>query len=124
MLKTAFLIGFLFLVIAFSGCIEKQIEIRYIQVTPEATPNPVSIYRSIADDSGNIPAVQNINGVNRVMDVSGKIIRINGQYNEITILNKDVSEIWVNGQFNKIFYPKEASPLIKDNGDENEIKTY
>lgn len=135
MLKKIFLIGFLIFLIAFSGCIEKQTEIRYIQVTPEATPTPeirawtpnsipVSTYQSIADDSENTPSIQNINGQYQVRDVSGKIISINGQYNEIKILNKDVSEIWANGQYNKIFYPKDASPLIYENGQENEIKTY
>lgn len=126
--KTAFLIGLLFSIIAFSGCLEPSSN-NYASPTDEniawtSTPIPVSTYRSIADDSGNTQSVQNINGVNKVIDVSGKIIRINGQNNEIKILNKDVSEIWVNGQGNVVYYPKEARPMIKDNGVGDEIKTY
>ncbi|MCZ7383828.1 MAG: hypothetical protein O8C63_03660 [Candidatus Methanoperedens sp.] len=97
-----FLIAFLIFSTAISGCIK--------------TPS----------DSSVIPEVstQNINGDYKVQDISGQIIRINGQYNEIRIINKDVSEIWINGQYNIIYYPKEAHPLIKENGLGNEIKTY
>src|SRR3970040_1597482 len=85
MLKSAFLIGILFFVIAFSGCLASSdnYATRYEYREQTSTPIPVSTYRSIADDNGNTPSIQNINGVNKVQDVSGKIIRINGNYNEI-----------------------------------------
>jgi len=71
-----------------------------------------------------IPTAQNINGNYKVQDVSGDTININGNYNEIRILNADVSLIRVNGNDNTVYYPKEARPTIKENGFGNEIKTY
>lgn len=116
LLKNALVLGILFSVFVVSGCVEQQ--------SSDYSAGQRYENRAPSYDSENTPSVQNINGVNKVMDVSGKIIRINGQYNEITILNKDVSEIWVNGQYNTVYYPRGASPLIKDNGVGDEIKTY
>ncbi|GEM_PF-6701246 len=72
----------------------------------------------------SVPTTQNINGNYKVQDVSGDTININGNYNEIKILNVDVSLIIVNGNYNTVYYPKEARPTIKENGFGNEIKTY
>jgi hypothetical protein len=72
----------------------------------------------------SMPATQNINGNYKVQEVSGDTINLNGNYNEIKILNADVSLIRVNGNYNAVYYPKEARPTIKENGSGNEIKTY
>lgn len=49
---------------------------------------------------------------------------INGSYNEIRILNADVSSIRVNGNYNTVSYSNEDILTIKENGSGNEIETY
>lgn len=110
-------LGILFAVIvAFSGCIEEEkYETSSLPEQPIVTPAQPII---------PMPTTQNINGNYKVQDVSGATININGNYNEIRILNADVSLIRVNGNYNTVYYPKEARPTIRENGNENEIKTY
>lgn len=106
------LVVLLVIVVAFSGCIEEE------TLHPETT------------DTGEVkvippmPTIQNINGNYKVQEVSGDTININGNYNEIRILNADVSLIRVNGNYNTVYYPKEAIPMIRENGNGNEIETY
>ena len=121
-----FLIAFLFFSIAISGCIKTPIDSSVIPSNDykvSSTPSASSPVAQNGEAEGTEVSTQNINGAYKVQDISGKIIHINGQYNEIRIINKDVSEIWINGQYNIIYYPKEAHPLIKENGLGNEIKT-
>ncbi|MCK5176898.1 MAG: hypothetical protein KAQ92_04180 [Candidatus Aenigmarchaeota archaeon] len=87
---------------------EQQENIEVVSIPPTST---------VATD-----VLTNINGNYKNLDVSGDIIRINGNYNEIKIINADVSQIYLNGNYNIIYYPKDASPLIRENGFENEVK--
>ena len=110
----------LVVIVAFSGCIEEYsgyIEEETPTKAPEVTTPPAT------DKEEEIEEVY-INGNYKVQDVSGNTININGNYNEIKILNADVSLIRVNGNYNAVYYPKEARPIIKENGFGNEIKTY
>ena len=67
---------------------------------------------------------QRINGVDKVIDLSGDKIYINGVGNQITILNSDVLLIQINGIENIVYYPSEANPEILDNGIDNVIRVY
>jgi len=107
----------LVVIVAFSGCIEGETPTK----APEVTTPQVTDIEDI--EEGEIEEVY-INGNYKVQDVSGNTININGNYNEIKILNADVSLIRVNGNHNAVYYPKEARPIIKENGFGNEIKTY
>jgi hypothetical protein len=68
--------------------------------------------------------IQYITGNYKVQDVSGDEIHITGNYNQIKILNADVSLIRVTGNYNTVYYPKDARPVIKETGNGNAIKTY
>ncbi len=110
----------LVVIVAFSGCIEEQsLPEETPTIAPELPEQPI-----MTPAQPTIPTTQNINGNYKVQDVSGDAININGNYNEIRILNADVSLIRVNGNYNTVYYPKEARPVIKENGNGNEIKTY
>jgi len=37
---------------------------------------------------------------------------------------EEIEEVYINGNYNAVYYPKEARPIIKENGFGNEIKTY
>ncbi len=111
----------LFVVVAaFSGCIEEEAK----AVKSETPPLPEQPIVRYTQTTILMPTTQNINGNYKVQDVSGDTININGNYNEIMILNVDVSLIRVNGNYNTVYYPKEAIPTIKENGSGNVIKTY
>jgi hypothetical protein len=90
-------------------------EISPLQEQPVVTPAQPTI---------PMPNTQNINGNYKVQDVPGDIINIVGNYNEIRILNADVSLIRITGNYNTVYYPKEARPAIQEIGNENEITTY
>ncbi len=122
MLKNVFLIGLLFSVISYSGCVEKQTEIRYIQVTPQETLKPEISY-VIPEPTSN-PIIQTVSGINQVIDISGETIIVSGVSNQVRILNADVSKIVLSGTDNLIYYPKEANPKIVNSGLRNEIKKY
>ncbi|CAD7766761.1 MAG: hypothetical protein DNFNHJIP_00161 [Candidatus Argoarchaeum ethanivorans] len=95
-----------------------------VKVRYETSPLPEQPIVTPTQPTIPISTTQNINGNYKVQDVSGGTININGNYNEIKILNVDVSLIRVNGNYNTVYYPKEARPTIKENGFGNEIKTY
>lgn len=40
------------------------------------------------------------------------------------IEEEEIEEVYINGNYNAVYYPKEARPIIKENGFGNEIKTY
>lgn len=104
-----------------------QVEISGIRnevVRYETSPLPEQPIVTPTQPTIPIPTTQNINGNYKVQNVSGDTISINGNYNEIRILNADVSLIRVNGNYNTVSYPKEARPTIKENGFGNAIKTY
>lgn len=105
------------LIFSLSGCIEES---NPVSVQPSITPtqSPITI-----PPQATIPTTQNINGNYKIQDVSGDVINLNGNYNEIRILNSDVSLIRVNGNYNIVYYPNEARPKIVENGYENKIKT-
>ena len=116
MLRNLFLIGLLFSLIAFSGCIEKQTEIRYIQVTPEAMPTPVSTpapsqQYAISGKSGNYR-------------ISANEVIVSGSCNNIKVLNDDVSRIILSGNENNVAYPEGARPLISNGGTNNNIGAF
>jgi len=99
----------LVVIVAFSGCIEGEplLGPEHPVVTPTQPPT-----------------IQSITGNYKVQDVSGDEIRITGNYNQIKILNADVSLIRVTGNYNTVYYPKDARPVIKETGNGNAIKTY
>ena len=99
----------LVVIVAFSGCIEEEplLGPEYPVVTPTQPPT-----------------IQYITDNYKVQDVSGDEIHITGNYNQIKILNADVSLIRVTGNYNTVYYPKDARPVIKETGNENAIKTY
>ena len=120
-MRNLLLIWALFLVISISGCTEtSSYNSAYTSDENKELP-PTS---TDTDEGFSFTQSTNINGNYKVQDISGRIIRINGNYNEIKIINKDVSETWINGQYNSVYYPKDASPLIKENGVGNEIQVY
>ena len=106
----------LVVIVAFPGCIEEE--------SPIKAPEIPSLPQQPIVTPTQPTTTQNINGNYKVQDVSGDTININGNYNEIKILNADVSLIRVNGNYNTIYYPKEARPTITENGFGNEIKSY
>lgn len=104
-----------------------QVEISGIRngvVRYETSPLPEQPTVAPTQPTIPIPTTQNINGNYKVQEVSGDTINMNSNYNEIRILNADVSLIRVNGNYNIVSYSKEARPTIKENGFGNEIKTY
>ncbi|MCK5476841.1 MAG: DUF3060 domain-containing protein [Candidatus Aenigmarchaeota archaeon] len=125
-MKFNILMCILTIVIVLSGCIDNNEQSAYRYDEP-----PIHKYEQQENiEVVSIPATPmvatdistNINGNYKNIDVSGDIIRINGNYNEIKIINADVSQIHLNGNYNTIYYPKDASPLIRENGLENEVK--
>lgn len=106
----ALLIG-LFLVIAFSGCLE---------TSNDNYANPRDENRAWRSN----PTVQTVSGVNQVIDVSGDTIIISGLSNQIRVVNADVSKIVISGKDNLIYYPKDAHPEIINSGLGNIVKTY
>ena len=114
------LVILLAVVVAFSGCIEEQsLPEETPMIAPELPEQPI-----MTPAQPTIPTTQNIVGNYKVQDVSGDIINIVGNYNEIRILNADASLIQITGNYNTVYYPKEARPAIQEIGNENEIKTY
>jgi PBP1b-binding outer membrane lipoprotein LpoB len=109
-------LAILLMVVVYSGCIEEEPSIK----APELTTTPATDIEDIEEEIADVY----INGNYKVQDVSGKRININGNYNQIKILNADVSLIRVNGNYNTVYYPKEARPTIKENGNGNAIKSY
>ena len=104
-----------------------QVEISGIMnevVRYETSPLPEQPVVAPAQPTIQMPNTQNIVGNYKVQDVSGDIINIVGNYNEIRILNADASLIRITGDYNTVYYPKEARPAIQEIGNENEIKTY
>jgi hypothetical protein len=104
-----------------------QVEISGVEnevVRYETLPLPEQPVVAPTQPTIPIPNTQDIVGNYKVQDVSGDIISIVGNYNEIRILNADVSLIRVTGNYNTVYYPKEARPAIQEIGNENEITTY
>ena len=89
---------------------------------PSAAAVPTE--QQIMDVTEDLPGTVNVYGTYEVQDISGKKIQIKGIYNQIKILNKDVSDIRINGNYNTIYYPKEANPFIINNGVGNKVETY
>lgn len=121
-------IGFLFatiifILVAFSGCIEINHSDNQARV---AAPTSQPTYGVPSSTQQVMPSVGDvfINGNYKIQDVSGERIHINGNYNEITILNSDVTMIRVNGNYNTVYYPRNSRPIINENGSENRIKSY
>lgn len=98
----------LFITVVFSGCVEEQNSDYQVQDTPQQVQ--VTSLNNVS-----------INGNYKVQDVSCSGLKLNGNSNEITILNADVSMIRVNGNYNTIYYPNGANPVITENGIGNEI---
>ena len=105
------------LIFSLSGCIEESNPVS-VQPSITTTQSPITI-----QPQATIPITQNINGNYKIQDVSGEVINLNGNYNEIRILNSDVSLIRVNGNYNIVYYHNEARPKIIENGIENKIKS-
>lgn len=114
--KTAFLIGVLFFVIAFSGCLEAS--------SDNASPNPTDENRATPSQQILDSSVRAISGINQNIEISGGSIVVSGMSNQIKILNADVSKIVISGNDNLIYYPKEAYPQIVNSGLRNSILTY
>ena len=90
----------------------------------EFLPSAVPTEQPIMDETEDLPGTVNVYGYYEVKDVSGNKIHIKGIYNQVKILNKDVSEIRINGNYNTVHYPKEANPFIINNGAGNKVETY
>lgn len=100
----------------------KRNNISAYEFMPSAAVVPTE--QQIMDETEDLPGTVNVYGTYEVKDISGKKIQIKGIYNQVKILNKDVSEIRINGNYNTVHYPKEAKPFIINNGAGNKIETY
>jgi len=87
----------------------------------ESVVNIAGNYK-IQDVSGDI--INIVGNYNEIKILDGDTITITGNYNGVTILNRDISLIRVTGNYNTVYYPKDARPMIKEVGNENEIITY
>ena len=97
----------LLIIIAFSGCL-----------TNNAVPNEEN------NSSQSGPIVRVIGGERQVLNVSGQMIIVGGNYDEVWITNTDITKIIVSGSDNFIHYPQQANPAIENGGQRNIISSY
>jgi hypothetical protein len=120
MLKNVFLIGFLFSVIAISGCLGTSSD-NYASPTDENrawTSNPIPV-------STTTPSQQYIiTGKSGNHRISANEVIVSGSCNNIKILNDDILRIILSGNDNNVAYPEGARPLISNGGTNNNIGAF
>ncbi len=83
-------------------------EVKYVYVTPELTVQEETI----------------VSGQNGDREVSGRVIIVSGQNNDVKILNSDVYKIVIYGQNNDVYYPQNSNPVIDISGQNNDVHKY